>query len=38
MYTLLSGLYIGGDHEGGEEGGGLAKVRKQCIFKWSSTI
>ena len=29
MCALLSGLYIGGDHEGG----GLAKEGKKCVFK-----
>ena len=32
MCALLSGLYIGGDHEGGG-GGGLAKEGKKCVFK-----
>ena len=30
MCALLSGLYIGGDHEGGR---GLAKEGKKCVFK-----
>ena len=38
MCALLSGLYIGGDHEGvrgggGNGGGGLAKEAKKCVFK-----
>ena len=33
MCALLSGLYIGGDHEGGAWGGGLAKEGKKCVFK-----
>ena len=32
MCALLSGLYIGGDHEGGW-GVGLAKEGKKCVFK-----
>ena len=38
MCALLSGLYIGGDHEGGwgagggGGGGGLAKEGKKCVF------
>ena len=38
MCALLSGLYIGGDHEGGRGGGGgegLAKEGKKCVFKGS---
>ena len=40
MCALLSGLYIGGDHEGRGGGGGggggrggLAKEGKKCVFK-----
>ena len=34
MCALLSGLYIGGDHEGGwGRGAGLAKEGKKCVFK-----
>ena len=36
MCALLSGLYIGGDHEGGgdgEVGPALAKEGKKCVFK-----
>ena len=40
MCALLSGLYIGGDHEGGGGGGGqggrgwgLTKEGKKCVFK-----
>ena len=37
MCALLSGLYIGSDHEGrgggGGGGGGLAKEGKKCVFK-----
>ena len=34
MCALLSGLYIGSDHEGGGGGGGggLAKEEKKCVF------
>ena len=33
MCALLSGLYIGGDNEGGGGGAGLAKEGKKCVFK-----
>ena len=38
MCALLSGLYIGGNHEGVEGCGaaGLAKEGKKCVFKLSS--